>query len=293
MGPDSSGRSGGSGTALDERGLEARRGGRACRPSAITVGCVSEESVQWLPEPVVTAQVERAIDRQWPSADRGSLQLTVQYALRFSQDAPVAFIGFGGRLHGPGSMGPVDLEQDSSADLPWESPCSGAASAPEAAPCRARLDEAAGRLVDELVGRLALRCELSACDEELSRRNLASRDDFVRLEAVHSVGDCRFERLAPELLPLAESADLELALAAVVSLGQTRWPGGIAAIVRRSQAADDRIQRAAAQALADIGTEPALRYLNDWARLHPDPAMRELCLELVRSGSGGEPTGQR
>jgi HEAT repeat protein len=141
--------------------------------------------------------------------------------------------------------------------------------------------------------RLALRCELLSCDGDLVRRTLASQEERDRLDAVRAVGECRIESAATDLVALLDSPDPRLSLAALVALGQTRWPGGVGHIVRRSQAADVQVQRAAAQALADIGTEQALRYLRDWARFHPDPNLRELCSELIRSGSGEEPTGQQ
>jgi len=276
---------------------EAQRSARttACRPARVDVSCLSGEAVGWLPEDLVGKAASGAAERRFPKVQASSLILAIEYVLRFSQggETQTAFLGVGARLHGAGAQGPIDLAEEATADLPWPAGCPADPTAPQAGSCRPRLSDALAQALDQVMLRLALRCELLSCTPVATERLLASEVAWERLEAVRSVGECRFEKLAPGLLPLLDAADPQLALAALVALGQTGWPDGVAAIVRRSQAADERMQRAAAQALADIGTAEALRYLNDWARLHPDPMIRELCEELVRSGSGAESPGRQ
>ncbi|MBM4352345.1 MAG: HEAT repeat domain-containing protein [Deltaproteobacteria bacterium] len=274
----------------EPRGPEGRE---VCRPAHVRTRCVSAGTSAWLPEPAVERVVGQALERRFGQTDASSAALAVEYALRFSQGegAGTAFLGIGGRLHGSSPTGPIDLREEVAADIPWPVECSMSPPGPAGGACRDRLEDALAAPVERMVGHLATRCELRSCDRRQTGRLLGSDDEWERIEAVRSVGECRFEGMAEGLIPLLDSPDARVALAALAALGQTGWAGGVAAIVRRSQAADERIQRAAAQALADIGTAQALRYLNDWARYHPDPSIRDLCAELVRNEGGAERRG--
>jgi len=72
-------------------------------------------------------------------------------------------------------------------------------------------------------------------------------------------------------------------VSAIAALGRLEAASAVDALVARAQGAASPIVAAVAVALLDIGTSRSRSYVEEWAKNHPLPEIRERCSQLLSS----------
>lgn len=209
------------------------------------------------------------------------MTLNLEYAVQ---------LGEGDRLHlgvlsflkGPPRTPPAIFEAGATRDFELPKGCPSLNAGPPSHECLSALEsKILVPALEETLKKLVVLCRMENCDPEELAGFLDSQDPWTRARAAVAVGDCGNVALAPALVKLVREDNVSVAVPAIGALGRLRLGKYVKLLVDRAGAADEKIIRAVAVALADIGTWEARKYLREWGKYHPLREIRDLATELL------------
>lgn len=141
--------------------------------------------------------------------------------------------------------------------------------------CTSALGQAVGDVIAELAGQ---RATVDRTDLEIIALLSSSSLPGVLGQAAVEAGQRQLLETAPTLRNLTSSGSNRVVLKAAAALGllRDRQPETVAALVRLTEGSDPVRHRVAIHALADIGSQEALRYVANLAQSHPSAELREI-----------------